>query len=331
MKIIIWGYPLHSHTQSYIHEGWAKGFNHLGYETYWFHDTDYPKDFDYNNCIFIAEGYGDKNIPLVPTSTYFINFCINPLKYIERGCRLIDLRFNVFEINDCNYNMTVDFNKLVKVGPCMYYEQHSNDSSLSDKYKKNISGYEAVYLSWATNLLPHEFNFDNAKIDREKTVYWLGSIGEGNTHEINKFVNTLHKEKIKFYHNDPWKTPLDESNIKKYTQLSFMAPDIRGSAFRGDVNGKPDSGTNHKLIGYIPCRIFKNIAYGQLGVTNSKRIYDLFEGNIIYNDDESSIFYDAVPHLNNVKMIQEQMKFVKEYHTYVNRCNDILKVYYKSI
>ena len=74
-----------------------------------------------------------------------------------------------------------------------------------------------------------------------------------------------------------------------------------------------------------------NIAYGQLGITNSKRIYDLFEGNIIYNDDESSIFYDAVPHLNNVKMIQEQMKFVKEYHTYVNRCNDILKVYYKSI
>lgn len=331
MKIIIWGYPLHSHTQSYIHDAWAKGFTYLGHETYWFHDGNFPKDFDYNNCIFIAEGYGDKNIPLVSTSTYFINFCINPSKYLERGCRLLDLRFNVFEINDYNYNMTIDFNKLIKVGPCMYYEPNSDDSKLSDRYKKNINGYESVYLSWATNLLPHEFNFDDVKINRDRTVYWLGSIGESNIQEINKFVNILNKEGIKFYHNDPWKNPLDESNIKKYTQLSFMAPDFRGSSFKANVNGKPDSGTNHKLIGYIPCRIFKNIAYGQLGITNSRRVYDLFEGNIIYNDNESEIFYDALPHLKNIKMIQEQMKFVKDNHTYVNRCNDLLKIYHKSI
>ena len=331
MKIIIWGYPLHSHTQSYIHEGWEKGFKHLGYETYWFHDDNYPKNFDYNNCIFIAEGYGDKNIPLVSTSTYFVNFCINPSKYLERGCRLLDLRFNVFELNDCNYNMTVDFNKLIKVGPCVYYEPDSNDSCLSDKYKKNIGGYESVYLSWATNLLPNEFYFDDASIERERVVYWLGSVAESNINEINKFVTTLYKEGVKFYHNDPWKNPLDESDIKRYTQKSFMSPDLRGSAYRANINGKPDTGSNHKLIGYIPCRIFKNIAYGQLGVTNSRRVHDLFEGNIIYNDDESNIFYDAVPHLTNVKMIREQMKFVQSYHTYVNRCNDLLKIYHKSV
>jgi hypothetical protein len=227
--------------------------------------------------------------------------------------------------------MTVDFNKLIKVGPCVYYEPDSNDSCLSDKYKKNIGGYESVYLSWATNLLPNEFNFDDASIERERVVYWLGSVAESNINEINKFVTTLYKEGVKFYHNDPWKNPLDESDIKRYTQKSFMSPDLRGSAYRANINGKPDTGSNHKLIGYIPCRIFKNIAYGQLGVTNSRRVHDLFEGNIIYNDDESNIFYDAVPHLTNVKMIREQMKFVQSYHTYVNRCNDLLKIYHKSV
>lgn len=45
MKVVIWGFPLHTHTHSYIHYRWYKGFNHLGHETYWF-DTNYPKDFD---------------------------------------------------------------------------------------------------------------------------------------------------------------------------------------------------------------------------------------------------------------------------------------------
>ena len=40
-KVIIWGYPLNTHTHSFVHYGWHKGFKALGYETYWFHDQDY--------------------------------------------------------------------------------------------------------------------------------------------------------------------------------------------------------------------------------------------------------------------------------------------------
>ena len=40
MKIVIWGYPLHSHTHSYIHAAFYKAFTHLEYETYWFHDGE---------------------------------------------------------------------------------------------------------------------------------------------------------------------------------------------------------------------------------------------------------------------------------------------------
>ena len=82
-KVIIWGYPLYTHTHSYIHYGWHKAFKHLGYDTYWFHDKDFPKEFDYTNCIFITEGYADDNIPLHPSNIYFVHVGRNPYKYLN--------------------------------------------------------------------------------------------------------------------------------------------------------------------------------------------------------------------------------------------------------
>jgi hypothetical protein len=63
-KIIIWGFPLDTHTHSYIHAAWLKTFKFLGYEAYWFHDANYPENFDYKNCLFISEEYAaEKNTP----------------------------------------------------------------------------------------------------------------------------------------------------------------------------------------------------------------------------------------------------------------------------
>ena len=54
MKIVIWGYPLNSHTHSYIHSSFYKAFKHLGHDVYWFHDDEYPEDFDFDD--FYADG-----------------------------------------------------------------------------------------------------------------------------------------------------------------------------------------------------------------------------------------------------------------------------------
>ena len=64
-KVIIWGFPLHTHTHSYIHYGWYKGFKHLGYDTHWFDDNNVSDDFDFNDCLFITEGYADSKIPII--------------------------------------------------------------------------------------------------------------------------------------------------------------------------------------------------------------------------------------------------------------------------
>ena len=330
-KVIIWGYPLHSHTHSYIHGAWYKTFKHLGYDVHWFNDESYPIDFDYSNCLFITEGYAEKNIPINETSTYFVHICVNPEKYILKGARLIDIRFNVSEINDCNYSIIVDKSELLKLDEVSFYEKNANDSVLSDKYKKGIKDYEALYLSWATDLLPHEFNYDDVYINRDNVIHWIGSIAESNYREINKFINNLSKHGIGFHHNDPWSNPLSWEDAKTYTQKSFIAPDIRGSANRSMVNGQIDTGSNHKKIGYIPCRIFKNISYGQLGITNSKAVYELFGDNVLYSDNEEELLDISLSKLKDYDYIKNQMNFVKDSHTYLNRVNSLMRVFNKEI
>lgn len=78
--------------------------------------------------------------------------------------------------------------------------------------------------------------------------------------------------------------------------------------------------------GYIPCRIFKNISYGQFGITNSKTVFDLFGGNIIYNTDTYQLFMDAEEYIRNatIEDLYKQMDFVRDNHTYISRINCLL-------
>ena len=126
MKVVIWGYPLYSHTHSYIHNAFYKAFQHLGYDTYWFHDEQYPEDFDWNDCLFWTEGFADKKIPLNKTSTYFVHVCPDPSKYIGKVKRFVDVRTNDIWHKDHVYEFTLDKTKVERVGPCTYYQPKKN-------------------------------------------------------------------------------------------------------------------------------------------------------------------------------------------------------------
>ena len=71
-KVVIWGYPLNTHTHSYIHASFYKAFKNMGYETYWFNDSNF-ENLDFKNCLFIAAGEQERNIPLVKDSYYVLH------------------------------------------------------------------------------------------------------------------------------------------------------------------------------------------------------------------------------------------------------------------
>jgi hypothetical protein len=323
-KVIIWGYPDQSHTHHYIHYGWHKGFKHLGYDTYWFHDGLYPDDFDYSNSLFITEGYVDKNIPLDITSIYFVHVCVSPEKYIGKVKRLIDMRYLVDNIKDCNYNYVLDKSKCKKISNCTYYEKLTTNSGISAKRDNpDKMDYECIYTCWATDLLPEEILESRILTPRENRIHWFGSANPGNNQQVSDFAEECEKNGISFISNDPWSSPKDFETVMNMTAKSYMSPDIRTA---GDPNkiALGETGTCHKKIGYIACRLLKAISYGQLGITNSKHMYDLLDGKVIYNEDEKQLFHDAKIHIEDYNLIKEQMEIVRKNHTWLNRIEDLL-------
>lgn len=316
-KVIIWGHPLYTHTHSYVHDAYYRAFKSMGYDVYWFHDKDYPEDFDYNNCLFIGEGFADKEIPINESSCYLIMYCPSPIKYQGSG-RYIDVRMTAVNFKDHIQEYSLDKSKTTKLGPACYFEpKTSNKIQVKNDYVDyEMDDYDKIYISWATNLLPDEFEEEDIYLERENAIYYSGTISaQGVCENYSKwmpFLKACQENKIKFIHNDPWANPLSMGEVINRTQRSILGVDIRGP--------------QHLKQGLLTCRVFKNISYGHLGLTNSSSVYEELDGNCVYNDDTEQLFYDGMSNRENYNLIKRGMQFVKENHTYINRINSILSI-----
>lgn len=329
-RVIIQGYPLDTHTHSYGHHGLYRGFRKLGIEAYWVDvsngwsiDTS-VKSLDFDDALILGEGHGSMNlVPKVKSSTYMIHNLGNkpdgPMSYCgphlySNVARLIDWRCNpMYKWSDVCYDFTMSAETMEQVGPGCRLEKGSD--------------YDKVYLSWATNLLPEEFNLDDRFMKREKVSWYIGTIGGGmgglddsndtkpehdNRPALREWKRACDDAGVEFKSNCPWIKPLSYEEARVKIQSSWVTADFRHPC--------------GLEWGFVPCRMFKNMSYGQLGVTNSKGIYEFFNGNVIFNEDPYQLFFDAQNKMNDMDVILSQMKMVQENHTYINRCKSILEI-----
>jgi len=297
-KVVIWGHPLHSHTHSYIHAAFFKAFKHLGYETYWVSTPEELKNIDIHNALFLTEGQVDDKMPK-RLDCYYILHNWNPNNYQE-----------LFSHNRCILLQ-------VYTHDCLRYSfQKIDDYIYCDDEQK------LIFMPWATDLLPEEIDRIKKHLifsrQNNNNINWIGTIGKGrfgNHEEIDDFKRACTENNIYFRHITH--APMEE-NIS-LIQTSYMSPAIQGP-FQCEK-------------GYIPCRIFKNISYGQWGITNNKTVYDLFKGKIIYNSDTYQLFYDAQNYIKNASAddLYELMDFVKNNHTYINRIETLLTFMKKNL
>lgn len=287
-KIIIWGHKLHSHTHSYIHAAFFKTFSFLGYDTYWFDDGDNVDNFIFKDCIFITEGQCDKKIPLDKSNKYILHNC-DLVKYKDVPQLLLQV----------------------------YSNGNENSLGVSGKKVSNYTYYDentkTLYQPWATDLLPHEIetSFTEAA---NKTAIWIGTIGSGyhgNINELEFFISGLIKRGYHFTQYNNKSIPFEEN--KTLIQQNELAPAIVGRW--------------QKINGYIPCRIFKNISYGQLGVTNSKDVFSLLEENVVYNSNEEQLIDDclSLTFKQKKELFSKANNLIKSHHTYLNRIHTILQ------
>lgn len=298
-KVIIWGHKLHSHSHSYVHYGFYKAFSSLGYDVYWFDDNDIFEDIDFSSSLFITEGQVDKQIPLRPDCRYVLHNC-----YSEKYNELIDngnaIILQVYT-HDCLHR------NVSKVDDYIYIEKELN----------------CIYMPWATDLLPDEIENVKKKMrartnPKEPVACFIGFVGGGEYGNINNII--------------PFQRACEEARITfvavgLYTNGQHVSIEDNISSVFNSLMAPAIQGDWQVQKGYIPCRIFKNISYGALGITNSKTVWELFNKKIVYNADNYRLFFDACARISTITLEEqfELMDFVKEKHTYLNRVEHLLQ------
>jgi len=294
-KVIIWGYKLHTHTHSYIHNGYYKAFKKMGYDTYWFDDRENVSGFDFENCVFLTIGTQENNIPLNDSSYYILHHIKDMTKYIVSGVKYINLG-NYLSSCDDGISSNHPENSVIKIGgECCFWDEKTR----------------TIYQPWATDLTSDEINLDNALKYNPNNgfINFIGTTGE-NRQQITQFQNTLPNNKtLKIISGQS-----DENNYL-FVRDSLISFDIRNDW--------------HVECGYLPCRIFKNISYGRLTGTNSLNVKNVFGEHVIYEPDLGLLYNKLMESEENVSLdtIKSAMDFVKNNHTYINRINNLIECF----
>lgn len=306
--IVIYGHKIGSHTHSWIHHGFYRTFKYLGYNVLWLDDSDDISNIDFTNTLFITEHQVDKRIPIRNDCKYILHN-----SYVDAGKAYYLKNAGTWE--DRRY---IPISKLGNVINIQTYKTEfvKGKIKMDDYIYHDLETY-TLYMPWATDLLPYEIDENKMKVSnilktRKNEVNLVGTF----VPEWNGFKRACRDNKIKFKTQGGFSKNITMDDNIKLIQQSYMAPAIQ---ITDQVNR-----------GYIPCRIFKNISYGQMGITNSKVVYELFDKNIVYDVNTYKLYEKADKCLRREDIegkILNLMDFVKTKHTYLNRIESLFKYF----
>jgi hypothetical protein len=164
--------------------------------------------------------------------------------------------------------------------------------------------------------MPNEIDENDIYLKRSNKIYFLGTLSNdgdyANRHLIDQFAKECHKNNIEFVINNFYERQLTDNDYIKLCKESLLGFDLRCKA--------------HIDWGHIPCRLYKNISYGHLGMTNSLEAYNEMDGYCVYNPNPSELFYDCMSRREDYEFIRESLIYVRDNHTYVNRVKSMLEV-----
>ena len=312
-KYVVWGFKNFYHTHAHIHEGFYRALKLTDKEVQWLdHGSDLSK-VDFSDTLFITEHVAAKNGMPVRDDCFYVVHGMSD----DAECRSV---VNVH--NRLSWNVYHDFSHVYGTqGNPAAHGITTMQIPLTDKIwlAEDTPFYpreKHIDFRWATDLIPSEIEANKPGIilTDKRIIHWVGTQWHVNEKELTAFKKACAENGVEFSAIGAGQKGVVsiEDNIRLVRE-SYFAPAIVGS--------------HHIVEGYAPCRIFKNISYGRMGITNSPRVNSIFGGKLIFNTDPYQLFYDAVDQLKSldVSRIHELMDEVAKKHTYLNRIDAILK------
>ena len=309
-RIIVWGFtiPANYATHSHIHEGFYRAANYLRPDSLWI-DSKKQLPSDLSNTLFITNHDVAMDLPISDDCFYLIHGLNDHDKAKSKFSRFKHLSWNVY--HDCSHSMA-----LGGAGPIPGAVDKESGYFIAEDtpyYPKE----KRIDFRWATDLLPAEIEAHKPKCilgQDSNVINWVGTVWWVNESELEQFKKACKEDGKEFRHLGAGQNGIIsmQDNIKLVRE-SYMAPAI--------------SGTHHITEGYAPCRIFKNISYGQMGITNSPRVNQIFGEKLIFHTDPYRLYWLAKERLAslNISELHSLMDEVAQKHTYLNRLAAIKK------
>jgi hypothetical protein len=296
-KVVVWGLKTGGHTHAHIHRHLFNTLKKLDAKVVLVDDLLENKDAIEGSDLVISVDVASRHLPIRQGVYYCLHNCEDDIHQRIDPSKNIRLR---------TYTRSAE-----QAGRCLGGQAGEKWDQVTFFGGKT----RTLFQPWATDLLAGEFEEPILK-PSSNIVFWVGSIwndrlNRGNINEIEILKNVLEKRDMRFVHLQGIS---DLLNVR-YVRHSLIAPAIAG---RWQVEND-----------YLPCRMWKNISYGQLGVSNVKKFDEVFSGCAVTGRSIEEIIDNALslPFGRYRDMIYEQQEVVKSHHTYVNRLLNIIRAF----
>ena len=198
-------------------------------------------------------------------------------------------------------------------------ERYANTEQKKSKVNSILEGavnYDAagnvLHQSWGAPLLAREF-FPPKKLLYKKSEYFVGTIWENELGQGNSKIIPIYREELK-------KRGVNFLHVQG-------APEVLNPLFvRHSAVGAAIVGNWQREMGYTPCRLFKAVSFGRLGLINSTNTFEAYPW-AISNEDIPELMNQAFSLSENeaIELIHYQQSYVAK-ETYENKIKNILKV-----
>ncbi len=286
-KIVIWGFPYGKHTHSWIHFAFHRAFQYLEYDVIWVENKIENLPSKNQKIIFITANWDD-NILLQNQSD---NWIIFDHSYIQKQTKNL-IPFWVQAFSFASYKPVT-----------------------TEEYRHYL---EIPKIFWATDLLPNEIQFHPYHYKNTKDVRFIGSWWFDNWQALEQariwsLLNGKHWDQ-------QWKHIF--LRYKKFVPEDTIAELSREAYLTLSIQWKPQCET-----WYIPCRLFKNISYSVLGLSNNLFVANVFDEDEVLIDRDVSVLLDKAAKVVKDKKVDEYTRKainkVKTEHTYINRIEQL--------
>lgn len=294
-RVIIWGLRTQHHTHRYIHKGFYNSGTRMGLNVLWLDDFLENNDLIKETDLIITVGFASKNLIIKKDAFYCLH---NADEHFE----MVKVLFGTSKLI-CLQVYTNNLSRdLFKISSCTYFDPDNR----------------TLYQPWGTDIAKSDFS-DYSDFRFNNFSFFVGSVwnnelNQGNSNEIIVLKKALFANKICFLNS----RPKSEFIHKKLINYSRIAPAIAGS---WQVEN-----------GYLPCRMFKNIANGALGASNVLEFSEILEDYCVTNTKDIFEIVDVLLSIGKpeAKIILRNQQNLILKHLYEEKINNIKRIFSES-